>query len=116
MTAWPWEVEQLPAVAEPQATPATTDVVTLLQRDFAYAMTHTAVLVHSSRPELRMLVNTARGQIVPRGECKFTDGSTVEFQDIGMPQPDTPAMEVKALVARVWQLAQELGLDLEMHR
>jgi peptidoglycan hydrolase-like protein with peptidoglycan-binding domain len=90
-----------------------TETVAALQRDVAYMVTHTAVLVHSNQPALQMLVNTPRGQIVPRGACKFTDGSTVEFQDVGMPQPGAPAMTLKDLMARVWEIARELGLELE---
>lgn len=89
------------------------ETVALLQRDVAYLVTHTAVLVHSSRPELVTLVNTARGQIVPRGQCKFTDGSTVEFQDIGMPQVGAPSMTVQELMAYVWGVANQLGLELQ---
>jgi hypothetical protein len=91
---------------------STEDTVVLLQRDFAYAVQMTAVLVHSSHPALQMLVNTARGQIVPRGECKFTDGTTMEFQDIGMPQPNCPTMSVKDLMAQAWDVANKLGLEL----
>lgn len=109
----PWDApETLPAVAEPHQPAPLQDTVRLLQADFAYAMTHTAVLVHSPHDKLRMLVNTARGQIVPAGECRFTDGTTLEFQDIGMPQPNAPAMTVQELVTRVWQIAAELGLEL----
>lgn len=110
---FPWE--QLPAVQaapEPPAVRSTEDTVALLQRDFAYAVQMTAVLVHSNQPALAMLINTARGQIVPRGQCKFTDGSTVEFQDIGMPQPNAPLMTVQELMARVWNIASELGLEI----
>lgn len=107
--SYPWE--QLPVTAEPAQAPAA-DVVAALQADLRYMVSHTAVLVHSSRPELQMLVNTARGQIVPRGECKFTDGSTIEFQDIGMAQVGAPSMTVRDLMARVWSIAAELGLEL----
>lgn len=107
---YPWE--QLPAVTEPAQAPAVADVVAAMQRDMRYMTTHTAVLVHSEHAALSMLVNTPRGQIVPRGECKFTDGSTVEFQDIGMPQVGAPEVSVKNLVARVWEIATELGLEL----
>lgn len=89
------------------------ETIAALQRDFAYAVQATAVLVHSTRPELEMLVNTARGQIVPQGVCKFTDGSTVEFHDIGMPQVNAPYMTVRDLVVKVWDLARELGLELQ---
>lgn len=89
------------------------ETVALLQRDFAYAVQCTSVTVHSNNPAFEMLVNTPRGQIVPRNECKFTDGTTVEFQDIGMPQPGAPFMSVKELIARVWDLARELGLELQ---
>lgn len=99
-TRFPWE----PAPVQ--------ETVALLQRDFAYAVQMTAILVHSNQPALSMLVNTARGQIVPRGQCKFTDGSTVELQDIGMPQINAPTMTVAELMARVWDIARELGLEL----
>ena len=102
---FPWEV-QLPAVP-------VEDTVALLQKDFAYAVQMTAVLVHSNRPEFQMLVNTPRGQIVPRNECKFTDGTTVEFQDVGMPQPSAVFMSVKELIAQVWDRARELGLEIQ---
>lgn len=102
-TRFPWE----PAVQ------TTEDTVKLMQRDITYMVRFTAVLVHSKHPALQMLVNTARGQIIPRGECKFTDGSTFEFQDIGMPQVGAPQMTVAELMARVWDVARELGLELQ---
>lgn len=97
------------------ATPAvqtTEHVVALLQRDMQYILRYTAVAVHSSRPELRMLVNTKRGQIVPRNEVKYADGTTLEFQDIGAPQIGIPEMTVKELVLMVVEKANELGLKL----
>ncbi len=108
---YPWE--QLPVAVEAALPPATADVVQAMQRDLGYMVSHTAILVHSNREELRMLVNTARGQIVPRGQCKFTDGTTLELQDIGMPQPNCSALTVVDLMARVWEAARELGLELE---
>jgi len=103
---FPWEQKpQLPAVP-------VEDTVAAMQRDMAYIVTHTAVMVHSNQPALSMLVNTPRGQIVPRGECRFTDGSTIEFQDIGAPQVGAPVMSVQELMARVWGVAHELGLEL----
>lgn len=101
-TRFPWE----PAVR------STEDTVALLQRDFAYAIQYTAVVVHSNQAALSMCVNTPRGQIVPRGECRFTDGSKLELHDIGMPQPNCPQMTVQELMARVWDIARELGLEL----
>jgi hypothetical protein len=77
-----------------------------------YVVRHTAVLVHSRHEALQILVNTKRGQIIPRGECKFNDGSTLELQDIGMPQVGAPEMTVPELMARVWEVARELGLEL----
>jgi hypothetical protein len=97
----PWE----PAPVE--------ETVALLQRDMAYIVTHTAVLVRSKHPALQMVVNTRRGQIIPRGEGKFSDGSTIEVEDVGMPQPNTPEMTVKELMAMVWTIARELGLELQ---
>ena len=103
LTKFPWE--QLPAIPMEETLLA-------LQRDVAYMVTHTAILVRSGRTELQMLVNTPRGQIVPRGECRFTDGSTFELQDIGMPQPGVPHLTVQELMARIWTTASELGLGL----
>jgi hypothetical protein len=89
------------------------ETVALLQRDVAYMVAATAVKVHSNRPELRTVVNTERGQIVPRGECRFTDGTTIEFQDIGMPQIGVPTMTVQDLLTRIWGIARDFGLELE---
>jgi hypothetical protein len=88
------------------------DTVKLLQADLAYMVTHTAVMVHSKHTELQIIVNTRRGQIVPRGECKFSDGSTFEFQDIGMPQVGAPEMTVRELMTKVLETAHALGLEL----
>jgi hypothetical protein len=86
------------------------ETVAMLQRDFAYAVLRTAVMVRSTQPALRTVVNTLRGQIVPNGVGRFTDGTTVEFADIGMPQPGAPEMTVEQLVKRVADAARELGL------
>lgn len=108
VTRYPWE--QVPAAVTERTTEET---VKLMQADLLYMTTHTSVVVHSSRPELEMLVNTPRGQIVPRGECKFTDGTTLEFQDIGMPQVGTKEMTVKDLVAMIFDVAVlTMGLEL----
>ena len=88
------------------------DTVAALQRDFAYAVRTTCVIVHSNNPAFKAMANTARGQLVPRGEVKFTDGTTVEFQDIGMPQINVPQMTVQAIAARVWSIVAKLGLEL----
>jgi hypothetical protein len=112
---FPWDPPPLPVVTEPAAAPAvlsTEDVVHALQRDMAFMVTHTAVRVHSPHAALQMTVNTERGQIVPRGECKFTDGSTMKLQDIGMPQVGVPLMPVKDLMALAWKVARDLGLEL----
>lgn len=97
---WPWE----PA---PVA-----DTVALLQRDMAYMVQWTAIKVHSNRPELQLTVNTQRGQIIPRNEFKYKDGTTVEFQDLGMPQIDVQQMSVKALVMLVIERGNDLGLEI----
>lgn len=97
-TRFPWE----PVPVE--------ETLALLQRDVAYMVTHTAVLVHSNQAALEMLVNTARGQIVPRGECVFTDGSKFELQDMGMPQIGAPTMSVQKLLAHLQDIVQQLGL------
>lgn len=93
------------------------DTIALLQSDFAYAVTHTCVVVHSNNPALVFTANTQRGQLVPRGEVKFlgADGvttTTVELQDIGMPQVNAQYMTVQQIMSRVWKLASELGLEL----
>lgn len=113
---YPWEQpEQLPAPASAATLPAVPveDTVRLLQRDMAYMVTHTAVQVHSSHKALQILVNTARGQIIPHGECKLSDGTALELQDIGMPQPGAPAMTVAALLAQVWGVVRSMGLELQ---
>ena len=88
------------------------DVVMALQRDFAYAVRMTCIVVHSNNPAFITSANTDRGQIVPRGECRFTDGTTVELQDIGMCQTNTPYMTVQEIMSRVWETATKLGLEL----
>jgi len=103
---WPWEVET-------PAEPSLEDTVKLLQRDFAIAVQLTAVMVHSEHEELRMVVNTRRGQVIPRGECKFTDGTTVEFQDIGMCQPNVQTMTVQEIMSKVIEIAAEIGLEIQ---
>lgn len=117
MTFYPWEqTHELTTaeVAEIHAggRPPVAETVAAMQRDMAYMVTHTAVLVQSRHAALAMLVNTPRGQIIPRGECTFTDGSTLAFQDIGMPQPGAPEMTLKELMARAWEVARDLGLEL----
>ena len=88
------------------------ETVVLMQQDFAYAVTHTAVKVHSSNPTLEFTVNTHRGQLMPRGVVIFVDGTTIELQDIGMPQVHAQYMTVQQIMARVWKLASDLGLEL----
>jgi len=88
------------------------DTIALLQNDFAYAVANTAIVVHSNNPALVFTANTQRGQLVPRGEVKFTDGTTVELQDIGMCQPNVPYMTVQQIMSRVWKLASELKLEI----
>ncbi len=89
------------------------ETIAAMQRDMAYMVQFTAVLVHSNNDALSMLVNTPRGQIIHHGEVRFTNGTTVEFQDIGMPQPGAPTLSVPDLIARVWEIARELGLELQ---
>lgn len=88
------------------------DTIALLQRDFRYAVENTAVVVHSNNPAFTFIANTARGQLMPRGEVKFTDGTTVELQDIGMCQANVPYLTVQQIMARVWKLAGDLGLEI----
>jgi hypothetical protein len=88
------------------------DTVALMQQDFAYAVTNTAVVVHSNNAAFTFIATTARGQLMPRGEVKFSDGTTVELQDIGMCQPNTPYMTVPQIMSRLWKLASDLGLEI----
>lgn len=112
---FPWEQETLPAAPEPGQLPTTQleKQVELLTKDFATAVAYTAVLVHSPHAELRILANVPRGQLVPQGVAKYSDGSTVQFQDVGMPQPGAPFMGIPELLRRVFELTQELGLELQ---
>lgn len=96
----PWE----PAPVE--------ETLAALQRDVAYIVKYTGVTVHSNREALRMVVNMPRGQLIPRSEARFTDGTTIEFQDIGAPQPGAPVLMVDELIARVMEIARESGLQL----
>ncbi len=91
---------------------STADTIALLQNDFAYAVANTAIVVHSNNPAFAFIANTQRGQLVPRGEVKLSDGTTVEFLDLGMPQPNVPYMTVQSVVARVWKLATQLELEI----
>lgn len=88
------------------------DTVALLQRDFAYAVMNTAVVVHSSNPAFAFTANTPRGQLMPKGEIKFSDGSTVEVQDIGMCQANIPYMTVPQIIQRILKTAGDAGLEL----
>ena len=101
-TRFPWE----PAVQ------TTEDTVKLIQADLLYMTQYTAVMVHSPHEALQIVVNTRRGQIVPRGECKFSDGSALEFQDIGCPQPGAAEMTVQELMTYVLDVARANGLEL----
>ena len=102
LTTFPWQ----------SAVPSVADDVAALKLDFAYAVANTAVTVHSDNPAFVMTANTRRGQIVPQGKVKFSDGTTVELQDIGMCQPNVPHMTVREIMARIWAVATELGLEL----
>lgn len=109
---FPWEQETLPApIAEtPPAMPIEKQVEALA-RDFTVAVRCTGVVVHSKHEALQILVNVPRGQLIPRNEAKLSDGSTIEFQDIGMPQPGAPFINVSELVRRVLEICSELGLE-----
>lgn len=97
----PWETRPRPVE----------DTVALLQRDFAYAVMNTAVVVHSSNPAFAFTANTPRGQLMPKGEIKFSDGTTVEVQDIGMCQANVPYMTVSQIIQRILKTAGDAGLE-----
>jgi hypothetical protein len=88
------------------------DTLELVRNDFAYAVANTCIVIHSNNPAFAFITNTLRGQLIPRGEVKLSDGTTVEFLDIGMPQPNVPYMTVQSVVSRVWKLASDLGLEI----
>jgi hypothetical protein len=88
------------------------DTIELIRNDFAYAVANTAIVVHSNNPAFAFIANTQRGQLVPRGEVKLSDGTTVELQDIGMCQPNVPHMTVQQIMTRIWKLASDLGLEI----
>ena len=87
------------------------DTIELIRNDFAYAVANTCIVVHSNNPAFAFIANTQRGQLVPRGEVKFSDGTTIELQDIGMCQPNVPHMTVPQIMSRLWKLTSELGLE-----
>lgn len=102
-TRFPWE---------PPAALSAEDAIEALRQDFAYAVAHTCVVVHSDNPAFAMMANTKRGQIIPRGEVKFSDGTALELQDIGMCQPGLSYMTVQEIMTRIWGVASELGLEM----
>ncbi len=97
----------------PWEPPTVQDTVAALQRDFAYAVSNTAVVVHSNNPLFELTANTQRGQTIPRGQVKFSDGTTVELQDIGMPQVKVPYLTVQEIMTHIWTLASDLGLEIK---
>jgi hypothetical protein len=92
--------------------PSLEDVVRALRADMQFMHAFTAILVRSQNEELRMVVNTERGQVMPEGKCTFKDGTTIEFQDIGMPQIGVPTMTTKELVLTTLHKAFALGLEI----
>lgn len=106
----PWEAPPAPAVRPLE------DTVRLLQADMRFALGYTGVMVHATGPhgaELGMLVNMRRGQLVPKGEVRYSGGHVIEFQDIGMPQPNCPTMTLPELAGALQETVTRLGLELE---
>jgi hypothetical protein len=114
----PWDAPEAPLVpwAQP-GPPAVADVAEKLRRlqeDVGTIVTHTGVMVHATGPHaaaLSMLVNTRRGQLMPTGVARYTDGTTIQFQDIGMPQPGAPFMTLPELFQQLYGIVQQLGLQ-----
>ena len=106
-----WGIEKYQEIAY-ALTRETIDTVKALQADMLFAVKHTAILVRSSNSSLRMVVNIERGSDIPSGVCTFTDGTTIEFQDIGMPQPGVPTMTAQELGKAVFSKVTELGLEI----
>jgi hypothetical protein len=87
--------------------------VRALQADMLFAVNHTSVLVRSNDSALRMVFNTERGQSMPDPlKCTFRDGTTMEFQDISMPQVNVPTKTMKEIVTTALEKAFALGLKL----
>lgn len=108
----PWEAPAAPAVAPDDLA----GTVKALQADVRYIVTRTAVLVRATGPQaaaLGMLVNTSRGQLVPVGEARYSGGHTIQFQDLGMPQPRAPEMSIADLIAALADTVVKLGLELQ---
>lgn len=106
---FPWETPPIEEPAEPLTLEQT---VAAMQLDFAYAVKTTAVAVHSNSPDFRMLVNSPRGVLLPRNEVRFSDGTTIEFQDIGLCQPNVPYMTLPELMSAVLSIAREKELEI----
>lgn len=103
----PWEQPDVPPEASDVA-----ETVRALQADLRFMVSHTAILVRSNDSALRMVFNTERGQNMPDPlKCMFRDGTTVEFQDIGMPQPGMPTKTIKEIVTAALEKALLLGLQ-----
>jgi hypothetical protein len=103
----PWEQPDTPPEIEDLA-----ETVRALQADLRFAVSHTAILVRSDNEALRMVFNTERGQGMPDPlKCTFRDGTTMEFQDIGMPQPGVPTKNIKEIVTAALEQAFALGLQ-----
>jgi hypothetical protein len=103
----PWEQPDTPPETDNLA-----ETVRALQADLRFIVSHTAVLVRSDNLLLRMVFNTERGQSMPDPlKCIFRDGTTMEFQDIGMPQPGIPTKTIKEIVTAALEQAFSLGLQ-----
>jgi hypothetical protein len=103
----PWEQPDTPPEADDLA-----ETVRALQADLQFIVNHTAILVRSNNEALRMVFNTERGQSMPDPlKCTFRDGTTMEFQDISMPQPGVPEKTIKEIVTAALEQAFALGLQ-----
>lgn len=103
----PWEQPDTPPEASDLA-----ETVRALQADLQFMVSHTAILVRSDNSALRMVFNTERGQSMPDPlKCMFRDGTAMEFQDIGMPQPGVPTKTIKDIVTAALEQALALGLQ-----
>lgn len=84
-----------------------------LAYDLSIMITHTCIEVQSSDDTVLsgVRMNVPRGSC-PDGKTTFKDGTTIEFKDLGMPQPNTAFGSVGDLLQNVHQLATEEGLEL----
>lgn len=109
----PVQLDAWPPAALPART--TEDTVKAIQADVRYIVSHTGVLVYVEGPQadkIGLLFNTRRGQKFPTGTTEATGGHTIEFRDLGCPQPGAPEMTLMEAAATLYANLRTLGLEM----